>query len=195
MSIRLSKIYTRGGDKGTTALVGGARVSKGCSRLETYGSVDELNAQIGVVRTYALAVKNESEEVYCESKELFSVIQNRLFDVGSILATPPDSPYEGMPQIDPEDIQYLESKIDFYNESLEVLNSFTLPGGGLCNAHAHVARTVCRRVERILVRYKEEEQVAEKVISYINRLSDLLYVYSRWVSLKLHEDEFLWERK
>lgn len=192
--LQLGKIYTRGGDKGTTALVGGNRISKASFKLDCYGTVDELNSFIGVIRTVALNVEQQSEEVYRESMEVFRVIQNRLFDVGSILATPHDQPYEGMPEIKDDDVTLLEEKIDAYNEILEKLPSFTLPGGGLLNAHAHVARTVCRRLERMLVKLVDEEPVPDGIRKYINRLSDFLFVYSRWVAQKLGEKEFLWDK-
>ena len=194
--LQLSKIYTRGGDKGTTALVGGIRVSKSCLQLESYGTVDELNSHIGVIRTHALNYEESNIHVFQETTTVLQIIQNRLFDLGSILATPKDKPYDGMPSILNKDITFLETKIDAYNENLETLNSFTLPGGGILNAHAHVARTVCRRLERLLVRFNDEaEGIDQNIMKYINRLSDYLFVYSRWVSQQLKEDEFLWERR
>lgn len=193
--LQLNKIYTRGGDKGTTALVGGKRVSKSSAKLNSYGTADELNAQIGLIRTYALSYKDKHEGVFEETTKVLHIIQNRLFDIGSILATPPEQPYQGMPKVSDADIVFLEEKIDSYNENLASLDSFTLPGGGILNAHAHVARTVCRRLERILVDLQNHEEVDENVLKYINRLSDYLFVYSRWVAKELNEDEFLWERR
>ena len=192
--LTLGKIYTRGGDKGTTALVGGKRVQKSSQKIETYGTVDELISAVGVVRTYAALVEKLHPEVHAETRDVFRVVQNKLFDVGSILATPVDTPYEGMPRILAEDVKFLEKKIDHYNKILTVLHSFTLPGGGLLNAHAHMARTICRRAERELFRLGESEPVDAVVYQYINRLSDYLFVYTRWVSIKLGEEEFLWER-
>lgn len=196
MSVRLTKIYTRGGDKGSTKLVGGQRIAKSSLRLETYGTVDELNCLIGVIRTYSLPYKEKSKLVYTESTETLHKIQNKLFDIGSLLATPEGVEYPGMPSVKKDHVDYLEQKIDQYNENLESLESFTLPGGGVLNAHAHVARSVCRRLERILARFIEQETALPEVIpAYINRLSDFLFVYSRWVAKELGEDEFLWVKE
>jgi cob(I)alamin adenosyltransferase len=194
MSIRLSKIYTRTGDTGTTALLGGQRIPKTSLQLEAYGTVDELNSVIGILRTHARQLPNLSSAVAVESAESLRYLQNRLFDLGSILATPFDSPGGNMPIIGEEDVRWLEEKMDRYNEVLEALPSFVLPGGGVLNAYAHLARTVCRRLERILWHLQEETQaVPAIVLMYVNRLSDYLFVYSRWAAHELHESEFLWE--
>ena len=191
MTLRLSKIYTRGGDKGTTALVGGKRIDKSDPQLEVYGTVDELNTHVGMLRT--LMLNPEHLEKLCYAVEGLKDIQNRLFDVGSILATPPGTTYEGMPRVEPEKIQSLEVAIDHMNEHLPELASFTLPGGGVVNAQAHICRTVCRRLERILRRWEGAASIAPEIMIYINRLSDYFFVLSRWASLQLGEDEFLWE--
>ncbi len=192
--LRLGRLYTRGGDKGTTALVGGQRVSKGVIRVEAYGSLDELNAVLGLVRTVAEDYHHSAPEVAGETAEVFRFLQNRVFDAGSILATPPDTSYPGMPRIKPEDVSYLEARVDRYNEILGELRSFTLPGGGMLNAHAHLARTVCRRAERAMVRLSEAEPVDATLLAFINRLSDYLFAFTRWVSKKLDEKEYLWEK-
>jgi cob(I)alamin adenosyltransferase len=194
MAIRLSKIYTRGGDKGMTSLVGGARVPKESGRLEAYGTIDELNSVIGIVRTFALDYRERMGEDYAWYSEMLRRIQNQLFDVGSELATPPDVEYDGMHRMGEGEVEQLEHEIDRMNSELGELKSFTLPGGGKLNAFLHLARTVCRRAERICWAVKRDEQISDQVIIYINRLSDHLFVQSRWVSKRLGEDEFLWDR-
>lgn len=189
--VKLSKIYTKTGDTGTTALVGGQRVAKSSLRLEAYGSIDELNSFVGVVRTCAAA--SDDREIADEAGTTLRRIQNDLFDIGSLLATAPGSKWDGMREMKPEHITYLEEAMDRYQDILEVLPSFVLPGGGMLNAHAHVARTVCRRCERLLWRLKEEEPVDEVIVKYVNRLSDYLFVLSRWVAVKAGEEEYLWD--
>ena len=189
--VRLSKIYTKTGDDGTTGLVGGTRVAKSSLRLEAYGSIDELNSFVGVVRTCAAA--SDDGEIAEEAGTTLRRIQNDLFDIGSLLATAPGSKWDGMREMKPEHITYLEEAMDRYQEILESLPSFVLPGGGMLNAHSHVARTVCRRCERLLWRLKEEEPVDEVIVKYVNRLSDYLFVLSRWVAVKAGEDEYLWD--
>ena len=189
--VRLSKIYTKTGDDGTTGLVGGTRVAKSSLRLEAYGSIDELNGFVGVVRTCAAA--SDDGEIAEEAGTTLRRIQNDLFDIGSLLATAPGSKWDGMREMKPEHITYLEEAMDRYQEILESLPSFVLPGGGMLNAHSHVARTVCRRCERLLWRLKEEEPVDEVIVKYVNRLSDYLFVLSRWVAVKAGEDEYLWD--
>ncbi len=194
MAIRLTRIYTRTGDKGTTALVGGTRVPKESTRLEAYGTVDELNSVIGIVRTllpqFVLKLGNDGEWY----SEMLRRIQNELFDVGSELATPPEGEYEGMHKMGEAEVALLEKEMDRMEQELEPLKSFTLPGGGQLNAFLHQARTVCRRAERVLWRLKREESVNDQLIIYVNRLSDHLFVQSRWVARRLNEPEFLWDR-
>jgi len=194
MAIRLSKIYTRGGDKGLTSLVGGARVPKDSHRLEAYGTVDELNAIVGLVRTFALDYETGLGADYAWYSEMLRRIQNELFDVGSELATPPDGDYPGMHRMGEAEVEQLEREIDLMNEALEPLKSFTLPGGGKLNAFLHQARTVCRRAERVCWTLSREESVNEQLLIYLNRLSDHLFVQSRWVAKRLNEPEFLWDR-
>lgn len=196
MAIRLTRIYTRTGDKGTTALVGGKRVPKESGRIEAYGTVDELNSIVGIVRTYLTEYKERLEDDYGWYSEMLRRIQNELFDVGSELATPPDGEYEGMHKMGAGEVKQLEEEMDRMEKDLQPLNSFTLPGGGVLNAFLHQARTVCRRAERVCWRAKREENedIADDVIIYINRLSDHLFVQSRWVAKRLGEPEFLWDR-
>jgi cob(I)alamin adenosyltransferase len=194
MAIRLTRIYTRTGDKGTTALVGGKRVPKESGRLESYGTIDELNSIIGIVRTYLVEYKDRLGDDHVWYSEMLRRIQNELFDVGSELATPPDGEYEGMYKIGAGEVKKLEEEMDRMEKDLQPLNSFTLPGGGVLNAFLHQARTVCRRAERVLWAVKREEEIADQDIIYINRLSDHLFVQSRWIAKRLKEPEFLWDR-
>lgn len=194
MAIRLTRIYTRTGDEGTTALVGGGRVPKESGRLEAYGTVDELNAAIGIVRTYLPTYRDRFGEDFDWYSEMLRRVQNELFDVGSELATPPEAEYEGMHRMGEGEVAELEHEMDRMQEVLEPLNSFTLPGGGVLNAFLHQARTVCRRAERICWALKREEPLNNHILIYLNRLSDHLFVQSRWVTKRLGESEFLWDR-
>jgi cob(I)alamin adenosyltransferase len=198
MSIRLSKIYTRSGDKGMTRVVGGDRQRKDSLLVESYGEVDELNSHIGLLRALASQHAALSEA----SAPIFQTIQNDLFDIGALLATMPDNKDLAArldafknPLEDGSDqrIKALEQQIDAWNEHLPELNSFVLPGGGLVNAQANVARTVCRRLERLLVQRQDTYPVEPVMLAYINRLSDFLFVYGRWASAQLGEAELLWD--
>jgi cob(I)alamin adenosyltransferase len=194
MAIRLTRIYTRTGDKGQTALVGGRRVPKESLRLEAYGTVDELNASIGIVRTYLPNYRAGLGSDFKAYAETLRRIQNELFDVGSELATPPDFEYPQMHKMGAGEVKKLEAEMDAMEKELEPLKSFTLPGGGVLNAFLHQARTVCRRAERVCWRLKREEDINDNLIVYVNRLSDHLFVQSRWVAKRLGEPEFLWDR-
>src|SRR3984885_11529219 len=154
MAIRLGRIYTRTGDKGQTALVGGKRVPKESARLEAYGTTDELNSIIGIVRTYLPKYRGGFAAAFGAFSEPLRRIQNELFDVGSELATPPDGEYPQMHKMGASEIKKLEEEMDAMEKELEPLKSFTLPGGGVLNAFLHQARTVCRRAERVCWRLK-----------------------------------------
>ncbi|HSR56922.1 MAG TPA: cob(I)yrinic acid a,c-diamide adenosyltransferase [Candidatus Binataceae bacterium] len=194
MAIRLSRIYTRTGDKGTTALVGGKRVPKESGRLEAYGTIDELNSIVGIVRTYLPDYRERLGDDFGWYSEMLRRIQNELFDVGSELATPPGAEYPEMHTMGEGEVKQLESEMDRMEQALEPLNSFTLPGGGVLNAFLHQARTVCRRAERVCWALKREEPIGDQLIVYVNRLSDHLFVQSRWIAKRLGEPEFLWDR-
>jgi cob(I)alamin adenosyltransferase len=194
MAIRLTRIYTRTGDKGLTALVGGARVPKESGRLEAYGTIDELNSIVGIVRTYLPNYRDCLGGDFEWYSEMLRRIQNELFDVGSELATPSDAEYEGMHKMGEGEVSQLEHEMDRMQKELQPLSSFTLPGGGVLNAFLHQARTVCRRAERVCWSVKREEPISDQLIIYINRLSDHLFVQSRWVAKRLAEPEFLWDR-
>jgi cob(I)alamin adenosyltransferase len=193
MAIRITRVYTRTGDRGETALVGGRRVPKDSPRIEAYGTVDELNAVLGLVRAF-----NEERLGNGEGPrwldETLRRLQNQLFDLGSELATPDDAAYEGMHRVGEAEVTELERLIDRCQEELEPLKSFVLPGGGRIGAFLHQARTVCRRAEREILRLSRAEPVSEWPLRYVNRLSDLLFVLSRWVVRRLGEKEYLWER-
>jgi cob(I)alamin adenosyltransferase len=194
MAIRLSRIYTRTGDKGTTALVGGKRVPKESGRLEAYGTIDELNSIVGIVRTYLADYRERLGDDFAWYSEMLRRIQNELFDVGSELATPPGAEYPEMHTMGEGEVKQLETEMDRMEQALEPLNSFTLPGGGVLNAFLHQARTVCRRAERVCWALKREEPIGDQLIIYVNRLSDHLFVQSRWIAKRLGEPEFLWDR-
>ena len=193
MAIRITKVYTRTGDKGFTKLVGGKKVAKDATRVEAYGTVDELNSIIGLARVFNDELK-DSLEASQQLDEIFRLLQNQLFDVGSELATPSDFSYEGMFQVSDTEVKGLEQTIDLLQKDLEPLNSFILPGGGKVGGFLHQARTVCRRAERDILRLSREEDLSPWPLKYVNRLSDLLFVMSRWVSKNLGEPEYLWER-
>ena len=193
MAIRITKVYTRSGDAGFTKLVGGQHVAKDAARVEAYGTVDELNAVLGLARVF----NDDLTDRLKASKELdkiFRRLQNQLFDLGSELATPSDFSYEGMFRVGSREVRALERTIDRLQKDLQALNSFVLPGGGKVGGFLHQARTVCRRAERDIVRLSREEDLSPWPLKYVNRLSDLLFVLSRWVSTHLDEPEYLWER-
>jgi cob(I)alamin adenosyltransferase len=194
MAIRLTRIYTRTGDKGATALVGGRRVPKDSGRIEAYGTIDELNAIVGIVRTYLPQYLGALGADGAWYSAMLRRIQNELFDVGSELATPRDGEYEGMHKMSAREAKLLEEEMDRMERELEPLKSFTLPGGGVLNAFLHQARTVCRRAERVMWRLRREEPISDQLIIYVNRLSDHLFVESRWIAKRLGESEFLWDR-
>ena len=193
MPIRITRVYTRTGDRGETALVGGKRVPKDAARIEAYGTIDELNAVLGLARVF-------NEERLAEGKghrwldEVLRRLQNQLFDLGSELATPDEAAYEGMYRVGETEVKELERLIDECQKALAPLKSFVLPGGGRVGAFLHQARTVCRRAEREILRLSRVEPLSEWPLKYVNRLSDLLFVLSRWVAKRLGEREYLWER-
>lgn len=190
--IVLNRIYTKTGDKGETGLVGGQRVPKDDLRIEAYGTVDELNAFIGLARTTAeeLAVRFTPLGSFAGQLKR---IQHELFNLGSILATLPQDVHPKQPRVTAVEIQQLEHEIDAANESLKPLRSFVLPGGSRLDAELHICRTICRRAERLLVRLDREQSAPAEAVQYINRLSDALFVWSRWVNGVQGTPETLWE--
>lgn len=193
MAINITRVYTRGGDKGMTSLVGGVRIEKASLKLDSYGAVDELNCLVGLARA---AIEADSA-LYGPAQEAMDaelrLIQNKLFDVGSILATPAGKPYKGMPEIGDQDAKDLEAGMDAMQAHLEPLKSFCLPGGSPANAALHHCRAVCRRAERDILRLAKEEAVDARVIKYVNRLSDYFFVAARYAAKKAGAREYLWE--
>ncbi len=191
--MRITKVYTRTGDEGKTRLAGGQQVWKDSLRVEAYGMVDELNALIGVARVMNADVVRVYEEAMQLEEEL-RWVQNKLFDVGSILATAPGQTFKNMPQVTGKDVTRLEKLIDRCQKNLEPLKEFILPGGGKVSGFLHQARTVCRRAERVCVSLSREEPVDPTIVKFMNRLSDTLFVLARWVAKTQSEPEFFWER-
>ena len=193
MAVRITRVYTRTGDRGETALVGGKRVPKDSLRIEAYGTIDELNSIVGLARAF-----NEEKLADGEAHRFLDAvlrqIQDELFDLGSELATPPDFFQEGMYRVSESEVKKIEQLIDECQEELEPLKSFVLPGGGRIGAYLHQCRTVCRRAEREILRLSRAEELSEWPIKYVNRLSDLFFVLSRWISKKTGKDEYLWQR-
>lgn len=183
--MRITKVYTKTGDAGKTRLAAGREVWKDDLRVEAYGTVDELNACLGLVR-----VLNRADRLEGELRR----IQNKLFDIGGIIATEAGQRFPNMPEVTEADVGRLETLIDTCQEELAPLKEFILPGGGTVSGHLHLARTVCRRAERICVRLSREEAVEPLILKYLNRLSDALFVLGRWVAKTQGEPEFLWER-
>jgi len=190
--VRLTKIYTKHGDGGTTRLVGGQEVAKDSLRIEAYGTVDELNSIVGIVRV-KLGESEASPELRGRFELWLKQVQNDLFNLGSDLATRIEDRRDGQPVIEESHVVALETLMDELNVNLPALDSFVLPGGGPIGAFLHQARTVCRRAERVMVALAHNEELGPQAIPYINRLSDALFVWSRWVSKQLGEEELLWE--
>jgi cob(I)alamin adenosyltransferase len=183
--MRITRVYTRTGDKGDTRLVGGRVERKDAPRIEAYGTVDELNSVLGLVRTF-----NDNATL----EPILQRVQNDLFNVGTELATLAADRWEGMYRIDDADITQLEHWIDQLNDELEPLKEFILPGGGPVGGFLHQARTVCRRAERRTVTLLDEDDTTSvATITYLNRLSDLLFVMARWAARAHGEPEYTWE--
>ncbi len=178
------KIYTKTGDKGTTALFGGKRVSKADLRIDTYGTVDELNSYMGLVR---------DQEVNTNRKGILTEIQDRLFTIGSILATEPGNTKVKVPALSESDVTFLENEIDAMEVKLPTMKSFVLPGGHPSVSFCHVARTVCRRAERLVIALNAQEKTDDLIIKYLNRLSDYLFVLSRKMTAELQAEETPWK--
>ncbi len=191
--MRITKVYTRTGDAGQTRLAGGQQVWKDSVRVEAYGTVDELNASIGFVRALNEESGNGSPS-RTQLEEDLRWVQNKLFDVGSILATAPGQTFKNMPTVKAHDVTRLEHLIDRCQKDLAPLKEFILPGGGKVSAAMHQSRTICRRAERICITLTREESVDPQINKFLNRLSDTLFVLARWVAKTQGEPEFLWER-
>ena len=185
MGNRLSKIYTRTGDDGTTGLGDGSRVAKDSARVGAYGTVDELNSTLGVVLAQVDLEKNVPESL----RETLTQVQHDLFDLGGELCIP------GMVMIHEADVTRLETTLDAFNADLPALKDFILPGGGMAAAACHVSRTVCRRAEREVVALSRSEAVRPEAIRYLNRLSDLLFVLARVLARASGHGEVLWQHE
>jgi len=184
------KVYTKTGDKGTTALFGGTRVPKHHIRIDSYGTVDELNSYIGLIR---------DQEMDSNSKEILVQIQDKLFTLGAILATDPEKNFLkngkerlNIPKVEEEDISVLEAEIDAMEENLPPMTHFVLPGGHTTVSYCHIARCVCRRAERLASALNEISPFDERALKYLNRLSDYLFVLARKLSHDLQADEIKW---
>ena len=186
--LALNRIYTKRGDAGETSLVGGQRVAKDAPRIEAYGAIDELNAFLGVA-----SVSCAEEPKLASLAAILRRVQHELFNLGSILATLPADVGPQQPRVTAVEVMQLEREIDAMNEDLPPLRSLVLPGGTRLNAELHVTRTVCRRAERLLVALARTESVSPEAIQYLNRLSDAMFVWSRWVNHTLGAPEVLWE--
>ena len=188
-SFTISKVYTKTGDKGKTSLVGGQKVLKSNIRIHAYGEIDELNSIVG------LCIEELKIQKYDFKLLINSLVrvQNDLFNLGTILATKSEDMLPSMPRITEEDIVVLENEIDKANSDLPTLHSFVLPGGSKINAYLHLARTVCRRCERVSCSLFEQEKIDQIVVSYLNRLSDAFFVWSRFVIKVLNHEENIWE--
>lgn len=185
------KIYTKTGDKGTTGLANGERVLKNSERIEAYGTVDELNAIIGIC---IQQLKNFFTTDDLGLQEWCFAIQNDLFNLGSDLATPIESRWQNMSLVSKQEILQLEKMIDICQEKLPVLKEFVLPGGTNANSYFHLARTVCRRAERSTVQLSQTMEINEFAIQYLNRLSDLFFVIARYVQHAENQKEVTWKK-
>jgi len=178
------KVYTKTGDKGQTSLFGGKRVPKHDLRIDAYGTVDELNSYIGLIR---------DQDIDRRSIETLIEVQDRLFTLGSILATEPGNTKMKIPQIFPEDIILLEKEMDEMNEHLPEMRSFVLPGGHTTVSYCHITRCVCRRAERLISHLSENEEIDALVLKYLNRLSDYLFVLARKIVIDKEVKEVEWK--
>jgi len=190
--LAINRVYTRRGDTGQTSLVGGQRLAKDDLRIEAYGTIDELNGFIGLARESAMELSGQAPALG-ELAGILRRVQHELFNAGSVLATLPEDLHPKQPRITGAEAIQLEHEIDRMNEHLEPLRSFVLPGGSRLNAELHVCRTVCRRAERICVALAAREAVDGDIVKYLNRLSDALFVWSRWANRQLGVAENLWE--
>lgn len=181
---RLMKIYTKTGDNGLSSLIGGTRVPKSSLRIDCYGTVDELNSYIGLLR---------DQDVNTARRDLLKEIQDRLFTIGSSLASDPDKSKMKIPDLHEQDVTLLEDEIDRMNATLPELRTFILPGGHPSVSFAHVARCVCRRAERQVILLSQDAFVADLVVMYLNRLSDYLFVLSRQMAHDLGAEEVTWQ--
>lgn len=188
--MRIDRVYTRGGDQGETSLIGGERVSKASLRLDCYGTVDETNATLGLA-VEALGASPAGPHLV----PILRRVQSELFNLGAELAAPELEIRAKLPRIEQRHVDALERDIDAVNDDLPPLRSFVLPGGGWPSAYLHLARTVCRRCERLVVALAAQEDVGPLAVGYLNRLSDALFVWGRWAALQEGREEPLWDSR
>ena len=187
--IIINKVYTKTGDKGMTSLIGGKRVLKSNNRVSAYGQIDELNVAVG---SCLVEMKKVNNIDFLDLEKVLIRIQNELFNLGNMLAMDTESEMKGMPQIDMSYVNELENNINFYNKPLSELNSFVLPGGNELSIRFHLVRVKCRKVERFIVKIIDEELVDIVILKYLNRLSDLFFVLSRYANFTIGDDELTW---
>ncbi|MBC5799692.1 MAG: cob(I)yrinic acid a,c-diamide adenosyltransferase [Candidatus Eremiobacteraeota bacterium] len=199
---KLTRIYTRTGDDGTTGLVGGQRIKKNALRIAAYGTIDELSSAVGLARSTLATVSADQratgQAAIGTVRELDAWLawtQDVLFNLGSDLATLPQDRWEGMPLVSADDARALERAIDRAQNDLEPLNTFINPGGSQAGAFLHLARTIARRAERLLVDLRDQEAISGDVMRYVNRLSDALFVWARWINHALGIPEHRWNPK
>ena len=188
-NIRINKVYTRKGDSGKTDLIDQKKVLKSDIRIDCYGEVDELNSSIGFcIALISDSTKLKDKDIILKLKK----IQNDLFNLGTVLAVSDVSLLDKFPKINKSNIDFIENEIDYYNKELSDLKSFILPSGSLSGAYFHVCRTICRRVERKCVSLSENFEIDQNILKYLNRLSDLFFVLSRWINKEKKSSEDLW---
>jgi cob(I)alamin adenosyltransferase len=190
--LAINRVYTRQGDGGETALAGGQRVPKDGLRIEAYGTVDELNAFLGTARATVSEAAQHAPPIALLAGILLRV-QHELFNLGSILATLAEDVHPKQARVTDAEVAQLEKEMDLMNEVLPPLRSFVLPGGSRLNAELHICRTICRRAERACVTLSRAETIPPETVRYLNRLSDALFVWSRWASHVAGTPETLWE--
>ncbi|MCM1347945.1 MAG: cob(I)yrinic acid a,c-diamide adenosyltransferase [Firmicutes bacterium] len=181
-----AKVYTRTGDSGSTALVGGSRVAKHSARIEAYGTLDELNSHLGLITAHPHCTEH--------NRKYLTAVQSHLFDIGSYLASPPDNPYSLPTGVTPERLAAMEREIDHLDSELPPINNFVLPAGTQLAATCHVARTVCRRAERRITALAADTPVDPSVTAYVNRLSDYLFTLARHCNINARHDEIFWQK-
>ncbi len=195
--VTINRVYTKQGDAGLTRLVGGQQVPKHDARIEAYGTVDELNAFVGIARQTLVeafpTAPPERKEALAALGATLMRVQHELFNLGSILATLPEDVHPKQPRVTAVEVTRLEEEIDACQPELATLRSFVLPGGCRLNADLHVTRTICRRAERLTVALAASTPVDPDAVKYLNRLSDAFFVWSRWASLLLGAEELLWQ--
>jgi cob(I)alamin adenosyltransferase len=191
---RITRVYTKTGDKGETGLSDGSRLPKNHIRIESYGTLDELNSVLGVcIQSIPTIVGRTTETQFIFN--LLTAIQNDLFNLGADLATPVKHRFQGMIIVDEIEVKKLEDTMDYCQGFLTPLREFVLPGGSLLNANLHVARTVCRRAERLIVQLKQVDEINPYAVPFVNRLSDLFFVLARYVQFLQEKPEVTWDKK